>query len=206
MSHRCPDEQTLAALFDGALDAEARAALHGAMLGCADCVRALAAIGSTLAEEAAAPDLAPPPAHVLARARALVAPPPERPWAIAARFVRDTLESVADAMSPLPAPALAVRGATAHDPGLRYEIDVEGTPVEVHLLPVGPGRASLTARPVRRLPPQTRLVVESGGRVEASLSVDAEPVAVPDLEAGRYRLRFVNPVTEPTVVALRLES
>lgn len=212
MKNGCPDEMTLAALFDGALEPAERDALYGHTLGCDTCQTELAAIGLAGEEFAALAELPPAPAHLLDDALARFVPADETPSpiAIAVRLVKGALESLPDALAPMPTPALAVRGAAAavepQDPGLRYQLDVQGTPVELHLVPQRDGRIDLTARPLRRLPPRTRLELEHGGRVEASLSVESAPVDVSDLGAGRYLLRFVAPSTPPTVVPLRLEA
>ena len=53
MNHHCPDEETLAAYFDGLMPAEEEAALHAELLSCPDCVRLVATLGLVLEVEPA---------------------------------------------------------------------------------------------------------------------------------------------------------
>lgn len=207
--HVCPDALTLAALFDGLLDPEARDALHARMADCADCRETLALLGAELAAAPPLAELPPAPAGLADRIRARVLPraaPAPRPLAIAARWLDGALTALADALAPLPAPALATRGPTP-DPGLRYEVDLGGAPVELLLSgdPSAPG-AHLTARALGPLPPRARLVLLRDGRIQASLAFEPDGVVLPALPPGRYELRLEGPGATPTVLPLRLEG
>lgn len=205
MSHECPDDLTLAALFDGLLDPAERDALHGEMSRCPECQTTLILIGLGLADEPAeVAELAPVPRRLEAGVRALYVDRPAPARGIVVRRVREALQSLADALAPSPRPALAMRGA-GEAADLRFEIDVEGTPIELLLAGVS-DRTRVTIRPLDAPPPRTRVVLARGAEVEASLDLGSEGIGLPPLAAGRYALRFEVPGRPDTVLPLELQT
>ena len=159
--HRCPDEETLAAYFDGLLPPIEEAALHRELVACPDCARLVAALGVVIEDER--PDAwraMQVPAALTRRAQNLWPSEPigqrvDRGLRLAARWIGEALQPLADALAPLPSPALAVRGAAqgamAHDE-LRYELTVGDLPVAIDLEVDGPAQVSLTVRPLHAPP------------------------------------------------------
>ncbi len=217
MSHRCPDDSTLAALFENRLPPAEREALYGEMSACADCQETLVLVGMALADEQAAHrfpgeawGMAQVPAALEDRVRALYAAPAEPPvWQIAVRRVRGVIEALADSLAPAPMPALAVRGhgeepAGARD-ALRFEVDV-GVPVELLLTEGGIGGVRVGIRPLQTPASGSRVVLSRGGAVQASLALDLDGVHLPELEPGRYAVRFEVPGRAAVTLPLDLRG
>lgn len=203
MTHRCPDEETLAAYFDGLLSPDDELALHAEMLACPDCLELIGALGLVLRDED--PDAwttAPPvPAAVTERAVALwpdasagALDPGRRPDGIvriAIRWLGDRLEPLVDALAPLPAPAVSVRGA-ADSAGaredLRYQVTLGDLPLEVDLETEGPQRLALTVRPLRPPPAGALLRLATAGETRALSSLTPDGTTLAALAPGSYDL------------------
>ncbi len=187
--HRCPDDESLAALFDGLLEPEEEAELYSKMLGCETCQALLAEIGMAMEAEAGA--MPPAPAAWEGRVRGLCEPSPG-PLALAVRWVAGLLEPVRDALAPMPELALAVRGH-AGEPGpvverLRYQLVLAELPWEVVLAAEPDARVSMSARPLHAPPAGLTLRVDVAGPTRALASVGADGATVRGLEAERYEL------------------
>lgn len=193
MNHRCPDEETLAAYFDGLLPPADEAALHRELRACPDCLELVAALGLVIdADEPDAWRSVEVPAAVTARAKALWPAEPDpitRGLRIAARFIGDALRPLADALAPMPAPAVAVRGApTAARDELRYQVTLGDLPVQIDLEPCGPDEAALTVRPLHAPPLGLLLRLSAEGETRALSSLDHDGATVDALPLGRYEL------------------
>lgn len=194
MNHRCPDEETLAAYFDGLLSPTDEAALHREMRTCPDCRELVAALGMVI--DADAPDAwmaVEVPAAVTARAKALwPAEPRDNPVSaglrIAARFIGDALRPLADALAPMPAPAVALRGAATARDELRYQVTLGDLPVQIDLEACGPQEAALTVRPLHPPPLGLLLRLTTDGETRALSSLDRDGATVDALPLGRYEL------------------
>ena len=194
MHHRCPDEEMLAAWLDGLLSEEARDALSTEMSGCADCTQLLAALGQVGAAESPA-DLATTvvPAAVTRRAQALWPEEPAlaRAARLAVRWVHDRLAPLADALTPLATPALALRGGStsgeAHEE-LHYQVRVGEVDLAIGLEVDGPEQIALTVRPLATPPAGLLLRLSTAGETCAMSSLTAHGALVPALLCGEYEL------------------
>jgi len=197
VTHRCPDEETLAAYFDCLLAPEEEAALHAELLECPDCANLVGALGMVLRTEE--PDawrhaLAPPTA-VTQRAMDLW---PDEPSTvvdalrIAARWLGDQLAPLADALQPMPVAAATVRGAAATSEGpqdeLRYQVTLGDVPLEVDLEVDSPKRLALTVRPLHPPPAGTMLRLTAAGETRAMSTLTLEGTTLPALPVGDYEL------------------
>lgn len=193
MTHRCPDEETLAAYFDGLLPPADEAALLHEMRTCPDCLELIAALGMVIdAEEPDAWRHVEVPAALTARAKALWPAPQglvERGLRIAARWIGETLQPLADALAPAPAAALAVRGA-AETPReeLRYQITLGDLPLQIDLEVDGPDEFAVTVRPIQPPPAGLLLRVRADGETRALSSLGGDGATVDALPTGRYEL------------------
>lgn len=219
MSHRCPDDMVLAALFENRLPPAERETLYGEMSACPDCQETLVLVGLGLADETAATaaqrfpgeawDAVPVPRALEDRVRALYAAPKPAPaWSIIVARVRGALEALAEGLAPTPLPALAVRGV-GNGPGpadaLRFEIDV-GVPIELLLTEGGAAGVQIGIRPADAPLPGCRVVLSRDGAVQASMALGAEGVRLPAVPTGRYELRFEAPGHPATTLPLELRG
>lgn len=192
MKHQCPDEETLAAYFDGLLDPGAEAALHAEMLRCPDCVSLVSALGVVLRSEDPVAWVAAPAAPADLTRRALDLWPAEAPVAamlrIAVRWLGDRLEPLADALRPEALTAGLVRGGATGGDDLRYQVSVGDLPLQVDLEADGPRRVTLTVRPLRPPPAGALLRLTTGGETRALSSLGPDGATVPALPPGDYRL------------------
>lgn len=195
MKHRCPDEETLAAWFDGLLPAADEAALLRELRGCPDCLSLVAALGMVV--DAEVPDAwqqMSVPAEVTARAKALwpVEPGPiTKGLRIAARWIGEALQPLADAMAPMPMAAVAVRGAAAEDlprEELRYQVNFGDLPVEIDLEVDGPDEVAVTVRPIHPPPAGLVLRLSAAGETRALSSLGQDGATVDALPLGQYEL------------------
>lgn len=158
--HRCPDEETLAAYFDGLLAPEAAEHLHAGMATCAECAAFAAALGVVLQSERGAhfeTDAAPLPDAWIERAQGLW--PDERRVAVSSvgriavkllgGLQRYVLEPMADALQPAPGAALAFRGDAAGSRALRYPLTLGDLPLEVELSNDEEDFVEVRVRPLR---------------------------------------------------------
>ncbi len=213
-THRCPDEETLAAYFDGLMPPGEEAALHRELVACPDCARLVAALGVVIEAEApGAADTWAVPAALTRRAQALWPSEPlvervQRGLRLAARWVDDALQPLADALAPPQLATVAVRGAArpaAHDE-LRYELTVGDLPVAIDLEVDGPSQIALTVRPLHAPPPGLMLRVSAAGQTRALSSLTADGATVPALPAGDYELAIERPDGPLGHVTLALEA
>lgn len=195
MEHRCPDEETLAAYFDGLLSPEAADALHAELIGCPDCTRLVAALGLVIETDTELAWLrAEVPASVTRRALDLwpVEPDPLiRSLRLAVRWLGDRIAPLADALAPLPQAAMAVRGAAHAADGfeeLRYQVTIGDVPVEIDLEVDGPEQIALSIRPVSAPPSGLLVRLQTDGETCAMSSLTAGGTTVPALASGAYRI------------------
>lgn len=190
MKHRCPDDETLAAYFDGLLPPDAEAALHAELLRCPDCLELVGALGVVLRAEA--PDAFAAAVDDPLTRRAIDLWPaergPSRALRLAVRWLGERLEPLADALQPLPAPTVAVRGVAPAGEDLRYQVTLGDLPLEVDLEADGPQRLSLTVRPLRPPPTGTLLRLSSEGETRALSTLTPDGTTLPALAPGQYRL------------------
>lgn len=192
MTHRCPDEETLAAWFDGLLPpADEQVFLRG-LRTCDDCLELVAALGLVVdAEQPGAWQSAAVPPEVTARAKTLwpAADPIARGLRIAVRWIGDALRPLADALAPMPPLATAVRGAAdAPREELRYQVTLGDLPVEIDLEIDGEEEVALTVRPIHPPPAGILLRLTAEGETRALSSLGGEGATVDALPLGRYEL------------------
>lgn len=200
MTHRCPDEETLAAWFDGLLPPADEAAFLRELRTCPDCLTLVAALGMVVdAEEPDGWQQVSVPAAVTARAQALwptepspIAPSPiAQGLRIAARWIGDALQPLADALAPMPLAAVAVRGAAAAETTreeLRYQVTFGDLPLEIDLEVDGPDEVALTVRPIHPPPAGLLLRLSAAGETRALSSLGRDGATVDALPPGQYEL------------------
>lgn len=192
MMHRCPDEETLAAFFDGLLPPDAEQSFLRGLRTCDDCLELVAALGIVVdAEQPDAWLTSQVPAGLTARAKALW--PAEDPIArglrIAIRWIGDALQPLADALTPMPMAATAVRGAAAEArEELRYQVTLGDLPLEIDLEIDGPDEIALTVRPIHAPPAGMLLRLTTDGETRALSSLGDRGATVDALPLGRYEL------------------
>lgn len=192
MTHRCPDEETLAAYFDGLLPPDAEQSFLRGLRTCDDCLELVAALGLVVdADVGEAWRTEAVPADVTARARDLW--PAEDPIArglrIAVKWIGDALQPLADALAPMPMAAAAVRsGATAAREELRYQVTLGDLPVEIDLEIDGLEELALTVRPIHPPPAGILLRLTADGETRALSSLGDGGATVDALPLGRYEL------------------
>lgn len=197
MHHRCPDEEMLAAWFDGLLSPEARDAMSVELASCPDCTRLLAALGLVIvADDAALLARTTVPAAVTRRAMDLW-PEPEvktdpvlRGLRLAVRWVQERLQPLAEGLAPLASPALAMRGAQAPDlqDELHYQVRVGELDLAIDLEVDGPEQVALSVRPLSVPPPGLLLRLTEAGETRAMSSLTPGGATVPALAHGDYEL------------------
>jgi anti-sigma factor RsiW len=195
--HHCPDEELLAAWFDGLLAPEARDALAADLASCPDCVRLLATLGLVIeAEDPALLARTVVPAAVTRRALDLW-PEPElktdpilRSLRVAVRWVHDRLAPLADALAPQPTAAMAMRGAQATDlqEELHYQVRVGELDLTLDLEVDGPEQVALSVRPMSTPPAGLVMRLTEDGETRAMSSLTASGATVPALPMGAYEL------------------
>ncbi len=158
MTHRCPDEETLAAYFDGLMPAEDEAILQAEMIQCPDCTRLVAALGLVIeAEEPDAWRSASVPAAITQAAMDLWPAEPNpvtEGLRVAARWLGEALQPLADALAPMQLAGGLVRGAAAiAEEELRYTVNVGDIPLQLDLEVDGPRQIALSVRPLEAPPP-----------------------------------------------------
>lgn len=192
MTHRCPDEETLAAFFDGLLPPAAEARFLRGLRTCEDCLELVAALGIVVdADDGLAWRDEVVPADITARARALwpADDPIARGLRIAVKWIGDALRPLSDALTPLPPVAAAVRGAgrdTREE--LRYQVTLGDLPMEIDLEIDGPDELALTIRPIHPPPAGILLRLTADGETRALSSLDDRGATVDALPVGHYEL------------------
>ena len=101
-AHQCPDDEMIAAYFDGLLSEGEQDLLYGEMSACSDCVAMLASVGVVIREAMTVPESFSVPPSVTAAAVALFEHQESRESviSIAVRWVQDALSPLADAIQP----------------------------------------------------------------------------------------------------------
>lgn len=195
MEHRCPDEETLAAYFDGLLAPADATALHADLIGCPDCTRLVAALGLVIETDSESAWMeASVPASVTRRALDLwpVEPDPLiRSMRLAIKWLGDRIAPLADALTPMPQAAMAMRGAADLGDGaeeLRYQVTIGDVPVEIDLEVDGPEQIALSIRPVSAPPTGLLVRLQTDGETCAMSSLTASGTTVPALAVGAYRI------------------
>lgn len=192
MPHLCPDEETLAAYFDGLLPQPEEAALHRELVSCPDCARLVAALGLVIESEA--PDAwhhASVPTAVTQSAVDLW--PTEASFVdhtltLAARWIHAQLAPLAGALAPLQMATAATRGAATATEELRYHVTLADLPFEIDLEVDGPEQVALTVRPLQPPPAGLLLRLTTGGETRALSTLDASGTTVSALPTGEYDL------------------
>jgi hypothetical protein len=197
--HQCPDEETLAAYFDGLLAPEAAEQLREGMAACAECAGFAAALGVVLQSERAAhfeTDAAPVPDALVTRIQGLWGDDREAVVASVGRIAvkllgglqRYVLEPLADALQPAPSAALAFRGGATGARALRYPLTLGDLPLEVELSSEEEDFVEVRVRPLR--PAADGLMLRLTDR-EETVALGTLPTAGTLLAAvapGHYRL------------------
>jgi len=155
-THRCSDDETLAAYLDGLLPPDAAAALRADLTECSACAAAAAAVGWVVAASPQRFDPPAVPASWIARAAELF-PTQRAPLAAAQRVavrvvrtVRDAvLEAVSGALQPDLAPSVAFRGEGAGQRALRYPCTLADHPLELELVAEEDDFVEVRVRPLR---------------------------------------------------------
>ncbi len=210
MSHVCPDEETLAAYFDGLLPPEAEAALHRELASCPDCARLASALGLVL--EAEPPDAWERASVPAAVTRAAIDLWPAEPGPVhkalrlAARWLDDQFQPLADALAPTALAGVAVRGPSAPAPELHYELTLGDLPLDIDLEPDGPNHFALTVRPQTPPPPSLLLRLTTAGETRALCTLDASGTTLPALPPGDYDLTLERGPDQLGHLTLTLES
>ncbi|MEZ4471217.1 MAG: hypothetical protein R3F60_10530 [bacterium] len=193
-AHRCPDEETLAAWFDGLLSPAAQDALCAELLGCPSCARLAAALGLVIEADTPAAFAAAPAVPAAVTRRALDLWPAEpapaaRALRLAVRWIQDRLSPLADALAPLPVAAGAMRGAASGPQDeLHYQVRVGDLDLEIELGVDGPAHVALGVRPSSPPPAGLLLRLTAGGETCAMSSLTADGAVLDALPAGDYEL------------------
>lgn len=213
MSHRTPDEETLAAYFEGLLDPAEEGAVRRALAEDPQVAELVAALGLMIEAEPADALSTPAPAYVT---RAAVDLWPAEPVAqrvtqglrLAARWIGDQLQPLADALAPLPQPALTLRGAAAEAVRgeLTWQVDLGPVPVELTVAVEGPGQIALGARPLARPPAGALLRLSTGEHLRAMSSLGPDGATVSALPAATYTLALEGPEGELGRIELDLSE
>ncbi len=192
MTHRCPDEETLAAFFDGLLPPDAEQSLLRSLRTCDDCLELVAALGIVVdADDGHSWQTTAVPAALTDRAKALwpAADPIAHGLRIAIKWIGDALQPLADALAPMPMAATAVRGAAAEArEELRYQVTLGDLPLEIDLEIDGPDELALTVRPIHPPPAGMLLRLTADGETRALSSLGDRGATVDALPLGRYQL------------------
>lgn len=193
--HECPDEETLAAFFDGLLPPGEADALHAQLVECPHCARLVAALGLVLETDTeAAWAMASVPAAVTRRALDLWPADPDpliRSLTLAVRWLGDALAPLRDGLQPLTQPALAVRGgaeSAERFEELRYQVTIGDVPLEIDIEVDGPEQVALSIRPLNAPPSGVLVRLETDGETRALSSLTASGASLPALPIGDYRI------------------
>lgn len=193
MTHRCPDEETLAAFFDGLLPPAAEESFLRGLRTCDDCLELVAALGIVIdADDGLAWREQAVPAEVTRRALDLWPVEDDalrRGLRIAVKWIGDALRPLTEAMTPLPPMATAVRGGDdAPREELRYQVTLGDLPLEIDLEIDGPDELALTIRPIHPPPAGLLLRLMADGETRALSSLDDRGATVDALPLGHYEL------------------
>lgn len=197
MTHRCPDEETFAAYFDGLLSPLETSHLHTEIGQCSDCQRLVGALGLVLAAEPVDAFESAPPVPSALTDRALELWPTnlmDRALRVAIRWIGDKLLPCAGALQPLEAAAVTVRGSASPGVGpqpadeLRYQLTIGELPVEIDLETDGPTEIALHIRPLA--PPPTGLLVRltADGQTRAISTLGLSGTTLSSIPADQYQL------------------
>ena len=192
MHHLCSDEEALAAWFDGLLTPSEEEAFKRSLLECAACCELVATLGLIIEDEASGALKARPiPAAVTNRAIGLWPKAPsaiQRGLRLAVRWIEGQLAPLADAMQPMQAAGVMVRGGETLDDLLRYETQVGPYSLEIGLEVDGPQQVSLTVRPLSDPPSGLLLRLSQGGEMRAMSTLSTDGATVSALNLGAYEL------------------
>lgn len=211
--HDCPDEETLAAFFDGQLPPAQADALHAQLVGCPDCARLVAALGLVLETDTdAAWARAHVPTAVTRRAMDLWPADPDpliRSMTLALRWLGGALAPLRDALQPMPQMAMAVRGgesASETFEELRYQVTIGDVPLEIDIEVDGPDQVALSIRPVSAPPSGLLVRLQTEGETRALSSLTAAGASLPALPVGDYRISLEQAGQPLGELALALET
>jgi anti-sigma factor RsiW len=191
-THRCPDEESLAAYFDGLLTPPEERRFLAGLRGCSDCIEMVAALGFVIEAESDAYRTMTVPAGVTARAKALwpaAVDPVTRAMRLAVRWIGDALSPLADALQPVGLPAVAMRGAAAVAlDELFYEVSLGDTAYTISVEVDGPAEVAVSVRSVQAPPPGLMLRLRCDGETRAMSSLGATGTTISALPVGIYEM------------------
>jgi hypothetical protein len=192
-AHRCPDDETIAAYFDGLLSAVDEESLYTEMRTCSDCLEVLASVGVVVREAPLVPSGFTVPEAVTQSAVALFDRFVERESlvTVAVRWVQDALMPLADALQPTMAPALSMRGASTHlgrFEELKFHVTLGDVALEIDLEVDGPEEVALTVTPTKAPPSGLLFRLAADGETRAVSSLSAIGSTVSALPPGGYEL------------------
>ena len=209
MTHRCLDDEALAAWFDGLLSVDETDALMAAAASCPACARLLAEVGSALSgfdDDLAAGVVV--PAAVTARAVALR---PDAPTAatlgvmqIAVRWFDGQLAALADALAPGPMVAMAARGAAVAEESLRYALELGACRVAVTIDALPDARVDVGVE-VEPAGAGFEVRLSQAGSLRAVAALRRGEGCLPSLAAGEYALVLRRDGDEIGQIALSIE-
>ncbi len=190
--HHCPDEETLAAYFDGLLPPSEENQLLASLRECPDCIDTVAALGFVIGGETDAWKTTSVPAAVTARAKALwpvTADPVSRAMRLAVKWIGDALSPLADAIQPMGMPAVAMRGAAALAlDELQYEVDMGNSAFTISVEVDGPTEVAVSVRAVDPPPPGLMLRLRCQGETRAMSSLGSAGTTISALPVGTYEM------------------
>ncbi len=191
-THQCPDEETLAAYFDGLLEQSDENQFLASLRSCPDCVEIVAALGFVIGAETEPWKTTTVPASITARAKALwptTEDPVSRAMRLAVKWIGDALSPLAEAIQPMGMPAVAMRGAPAiaHDE-LMYEVKLGDSAFTISVEVDGPAEVAVSVRALDPTPPGLMLRLRHQGETRAMSSLGSTGTTISALPVGTYEM------------------
>ncbi len=192
-AHRCPDDETIAAYFDGLLSDADQDVFFEEMRECPDCVATLASIGVVVRDSGAIPETFTVPAALTAAAVALFdrTETHDSMVSIAVRWVQDALAPLAEALQPTLTPAMSMRGAAEkldRYEELKFHVTLGDVALVIDLEVDGPEEVALTVTPTAEPPSGLLLRLATEGETRAVSSLGMVGTTVAALSPGGYEL------------------
>ena len=190
----CPDEETLAAYFDGLLTPNQAEDVHRRLLGCDECQSLFASLGAVIAAGDELPVPFSVPASVTAKAESLwpnsLDKRVSRGVRLAVRWVEGALQPLSDALQPLTYSTMPMRGAAASKQAevLTFEVDLSQLGLHVTLEYDSPDEVTMTIKLISQGHGSLSLRLVKDGEVRAMSSLDALGATMAALSAGIYHI------------------